>query len=269
MIGRSFFHRVLEAVDDANDDLDGHLGTLMRMDLIREAARVPEVEYTFRNPLTQEAVYQTILVKRRREFHRRVAMAMESIYVDRLEAMSGLMAHHFALADDHGKAIEYLRKAARQALGLFAYEDAVHNLKAARDLLEQGSPPETRLALLEELGDACRLLRDVDASVNCYRDAIDVWKAIPAGNPMEAVRLHGRIVQVTTEAKWNVDVASYERMRADSRRIHGRAGQDSANAPGASPPGSGARAGRAFPSKPGEGANPLIGPGQRPAHRPP
>ena len=102
VIGRSFYHRVLEAVDDADADLDGHLGTLMRMDLIREAARVPEIEYAFRNPLTQEAVYQTILVKRRREFHRRVAIAMETIYGDRLEAMSGLMAHHFALADDRG-----------------------------------------------------------------------------------------------------------------------------------------------------------------------
>ena len=213
VIGRSFYHRVLEAVDDAHDDLDVHLGTLMRIDLIREAARVPEIEYAFRNPLTQEAVYQTILVKRRREFHRRVALAMESIYADRLEAMSGLMAHHFALADDRGKALEYLRQAARRALGLFAYEDAAHNVRAALDLLEPGSPPETRLELLEELGNASRLLRDLEGSVNAYRDALNVWKTIPAGDLMQAVRLHARVVQVASEANFYVDMATNARLR--------------------------------------------------------
>jgi class 3 adenylate cyclase/tetratricopeptide (TPR) repeat protein len=213
VIGRSFYHRVLEAVDEANANLDQQLGTLMRMDLIREAARVPEVEYAFRNPLTQEAVYQTILVKRRREFHQRVALAMESIYVDRLDAMSGLMAHHFALADDHPKAIEYLRKAARQAVELFAYEDAVRNLRSALNLLLPDSPPDTRLVLLEELGEALRLLRDVEASVTAYRQAIQVWESTPGGDEMTAIRMHGRIVQVTTEAKWNIEMTTYERVR--------------------------------------------------------
>jgi class 3 adenylate cyclase/tetratricopeptide (TPR) repeat protein len=212
VMGRSFYHRVLEVVDEANSDLDQHLGTLMRMDLIREAARVPEVEYAFRNPLTQEAVYQTILLKRRREFHRRVATAMESIYADRLEAMSGLMAHHFALAEDRPKAIEYLRKAARQAVELFAYEDAVQNLQTALGLLEPGMSAATRLLLLEELGEALRLLRDVEAGVKAYRDALEVWESMADGDELTAVRLHGRIVQVTTEAKWNIEMTTYERI---------------------------------------------------------
>jgi class 3 adenylate cyclase/tetratricopeptide (TPR) repeat protein len=214
VIGRSFFHRVLEAVDEASVDLDQHLGTLMRMDLIRESARVPEIEYAFRNPLTQEAVYQTILLKRRREFHQRVALAMESIYVDRLEAISGLMAHHFALANDHAKAIEYLRKAARQAIELFAYEDAIQNLRTALNLLQPDSPAATRLVLLEELGEALRRLRDVEASVTAFRDAIQVWESTPGGDKMTAVHLHGRMVQVATEAKWNMELTNYERIRA-------------------------------------------------------
>src|SRR6185436_1448318 len=37
VIGRSFYHRVLQAVDEASHELDKHLGTLLRMELIREA----------------------------------------------------------------------------------------------------------------------------------------------------------------------------------------------------------------------------------------
>jgi predicted ATPase len=79
VIGRSFYHRVLQAVDEASPELDKHLGTLLRLELIREAARLPEIEYAFRNPLTQEAVYKTILIKRRRAFHQRVGEVMESL----------------------------------------------------------------------------------------------------------------------------------------------------------------------------------------------
>ena len=129
VIGRSFYHRVLQAVDETSPELDKNLGTLLRMDLIREAARVPEIEYAFRNPLTQEAVYKTILIKRRRSFHQRVAEAIESLYEDRLEGLYSLLAHHFTLANERGKAIDYYRKAARQAVDLFGYDDAIQNLR--------------------------------------------------------------------------------------------------------------------------------------------
>jgi class 3 adenylate cyclase/tetratricopeptide (TPR) repeat protein len=214
VIGRTFDHRVLQLVADAGADLDRQLTTLRSMDLIREAARVPEVEYAFRNPLTQEAVYQTILLKRRRQSHKQVALAMESIHVDRPEPFSGLMAHHFALAEETAKAIEYLRKAARHAVGLFAYEDAAQNLRTALSLLESDSSPETRLGLYEELGEALRLLRDLENSIEAYNEAIQVWTALPAGDPLAAIHLRARIVQVATEAKWYTDVPTYERIRA-------------------------------------------------------
>ena len=153
VIGRSFYHRVLEAVDETSPGLDKRLGTLLRLDMIREAARVPEVEYAFRNPLTQEAVYQTILLKRRREFHRRVGDAMEALYPDRLEGFFGLLAYHFALAGERDRSIQYSRNASRQAVALYAYEDAVQNLLAALELIEPEEKHETRPVLLEDLGD--------------------------------------------------------------------------------------------------------------------
>jgi tetratricopeptide (TPR) repeat protein len=213
VIGRSFYHRVLQAVDEASHDLDKHLGTLLRMELIREAARLPEIEYAFRNPLTQEAVYKTILIKRRRMFHQQVGEAMESIYADRLDGLFGLLAYHFALAHEHEKAIDYYRKAARQAVALFAYDDAIQNLRSALKLIEEGKQTETHMILLEELGDVYRLLRDIGQAIAIYHDSLHLWETLPGVEEIIAVRLHRKIVQLATEAKWNVDLDTYRHVR--------------------------------------------------------
>src|SRR3990170_2237721 len=209
VIGRSFFHRVLLAVDEASQELDKHLGTLIRVDMIREAARVPEVEYTFRNPLTQEAVYNTILLKRRRGFHRRVGEAIEALYPDRLEGFFGLLAHHFALGGLPDKAIEYYRQASRQAVAVYAYDEAAQNLRAALELIDPGVQSAINMILFEELADVNRLLRDFTQAISIYQQALDVWRDLADGEEIVAVRLHRKIVQMATEAKWNMDLEHY------------------------------------------------------------
>jgi tetratricopeptide (TPR) repeat protein len=174
--------------------------------MIREAARVPEVEYAFRNPLTQEAVYQTILIKRRREFHLRVAEAMEALYPDRLEAFSGLLAHHYLLAGESDRAIEFSRRAASQAIKLFAYEEAVQNLKAALDLIKAGEKSPIQLKLLEELGDAYHLLLDGNQSINHYQQALAIYHENDESVVEATLRLNRKIVQAVIDLKWLVDL---------------------------------------------------------------
>jgi class 3 adenylate cyclase/tetratricopeptide (TPR) repeat protein len=209
VIGRSFYHRVLQAVDQNSPELDKHVNTLLQLDMIRESARVPEVEYMFRNPLTQEAVYETILLKRRRGFHLRVGEAMEELYPDRLEGLYGLLAHHFKLAGERERAIKYYRHASQQAVTVFAYEEAVENLRKALELIEPLEEPEGKLSLLEELADVCRLVRDFSGSITYYQQALDLWRELESGDNILSVRLHRKIVQVATDAKWSVDAETY------------------------------------------------------------
>ena len=221
VIGRNFFLRVLQAVDEGNTDLDKNVGVLLRLDMIREAARLPEIEYAFRNPLTQEAVYKTILLKRRREFHRRVGEAIEALYPERREGLYGLLAHHFALAGDRDRAIEYSRQAARKALEVYAYGDAVQNLRAALDLLQPGEQGEIQLVLREELGDVYCLLRDGARGIAEFLQALQVWRGLPNPDPMAEVRLHRKIVQVVIGLKWTVSVDSLQ--QANEARLASRA----------------------------------------------
>jgi tetratricopeptide (TPR) repeat protein len=184
--------------------------------MIREAARKPEVEYTFRNPLTQEAVYQTILLKRRRAFHRRVGEAMEALYPDHLEGFFGLLAYHFALAGEREKSIHYSRNASKQAVALYAYEDAIQNLLAALELIGPGEENEIRPILLEDLGDVYRLLRDGEQAIACYQQALRLWTELAGADPLVPVRLNRKIVQVVTDLKWSVSL-DYLKQAHESR----------------------------------------------------
>ncbi|HET6443138.1 MAG TPA: adenylate/guanylate cyclase domain-containing protein [candidate division Zixibacteria bacterium] len=217
VIGRNFYLRVLQAVDEDSPELDKHVATLMRLDMIRESARVPEVEYAFRNPMAQEAVYKTILLKRRREFHSRVGSALEELYPNRLEGLYGLLAHHFTLAGEREKAIRYCRQAAGQAVAVYAYDVAEQNLRTALNLIDAKEDAEIHMAILEELADVCRLVRDFTEAIGYYQQALGIWESVEDGDNIIAIRLHRKIVEIATETKWSVDAETYEQVSAISQ----------------------------------------------------
>ena len=210
VIGRSFYLRVLQAVDQSSPELDKHVGTLLRLDMIRESARVPEVEYSFRNPLTQEAVYKTILLKRRRQFHLRVGQAMEDLYSDHQEGLHDLLAHHYTLANEKGEAIKHSRMAAKQAVGVYAYEEAAQNLRAALELIAPEDQSKTHMELLEELGDVCSLIRDFFQAVTFFKNALAIWESLPDVDRTIALRLNRKIVDIANDTKWSVDAETYQ-----------------------------------------------------------
>ncbi len=137
VIGRIFLCRVLAAIAATqNEDglavvaweegeLDRHLLTLQREQMIRERARVPEPEYIFKHHLTREAAYNGLLKKDRRVFHRQVAETLERLYPDRMEEQVGLLAHHWERAEEPEKAIHYLLRAADRARRLGASLEAI------------------------------------------------------------------------------------------------------------------------------------------------
>jgi len=115
VIGRSFFYRILAGLGDASERLDVHLGELQHLELIREKRRFPELEYFFKHALVQEATYATILADRRRRLHHMVGKCIERLFADRVDEFHGLLAYHFASAEDWEKAQEYLFKAGDHA----------------------------------------------------------------------------------------------------------------------------------------------------------
>jgi tetratricopeptide (TPR) repeat protein len=173
VIGRSFYRRVLEAIEvqsqETAQEIERQLNMLLRLEMIREASRLPELEYKFSNPLTQEVAYQTILLKRRRELHRRVGQALEELFPDQLGELVPLLAYHFAEGDLQEKAFDYYLMAGDSAARLFANIEALDHYTRALDYIESVDPGCEKLeALFLRRGRALELLSRYEDSLENY-----------------------------------------------------------------------------------------------------
>ena len=147
VIGRVFSRQILYDVFPVASDkphLDKHLQTLEQLDLI--AQNVPQPTYTFKNLLTQEAAYNSMLYSQRRQLHRLVAEWHERTFRDNADSVHpaegvhplapyyATLAHHWCQADDPAKAIDYLEKASQRALRNGAYQEAERLLQESLEL---------------------------------------------------------------------------------------------------------------------------------------
>jgi len=158
IIGRSFFYRVLRAIADAGRELDRQLDELQQLELIREKRRVPELEYFFKHALVQEATYDSIVAERRRQLHRRVGECIEHLFAERLEDFAGVLAYHYARAEDWQKAQDHLFRAgdhagrvAADAEALAHYQDAIRAYERA---FGDRWNPLQRASLERKIGEA-------------------------------------------------------------------------------------------------------------------
>ena len=149
VIGRSFYERVLLQMAENSNGSSPHtnqnLRRLLQLQMIVEAARIPEVEYIFRNPLTQEVAYNGILLKRRREFHNWVGLAMETLYADQLTEISPRLAFHFQEAGELKKAFHYFLMAGDQARHFYAHQEALAHYEQALAVIDEAHPDSDQL----------------------------------------------------------------------------------------------------------------------------
>jgi len=202
VIGRTFPHKVLTAIAEEERDhpeqaspeqgrrsrraLDEQLLTLQREEMIREQARVPELEYTFKHHLTEEAAYSGLLRRERRLFHGRVAEAWEVLFSDRIEEQLGLLAYHWEEAGERDRAVEYLRRAGEQASAQFANEEAVSYFTRALELT-----PEEDLAVRYELLLARERVCDVQGAREAQRRDLSSLEAL--ANALQDDRRRGEV----------------------------------------------------------------------------
>jgi len=158
VIGRTFYRRILQALDGAEHQLDACLQQLQQLELIREKRLAPEVEYMFKHALVQEASYRSILGERRRQLHKRVGAAIESLFRDRLDEFASFLAYHYARAEEWQKAQAYLLRAGDQAARMAADVEATAHYRAALDACIRAFgdrwDPVERASLERRIGEA-------------------------------------------------------------------------------------------------------------------
>jgi ABC-type transport system substrate-binding protein/class 3 adenylate cyclase len=136
VVGRTFAMPLLERLVEP-EQLQPALSELQRLDLVVEERRRPAREYRFRHGLVQEAAYATLLDERRRDLHRLVGEALEDLHGDELSEAYGLLARHFAEADEPEKAARYLLEAGDAARVVYADEEAIAQYRRALTFLDR------------------------------------------------------------------------------------------------------------------------------------
>jgi len=137
VMGRFFTRRVLTALAEPSQDLDRAIAHLLRGELIREFARLPEPEYIFKHALTTEAAYGSILAERRRVLHERVAVHLEEMVGDRSGEHAAVLADHWLRAERLEEALAWTLRAADRARELYSRPEAIAHYWQALDLLSR------------------------------------------------------------------------------------------------------------------------------------
>ncbi len=131
VLGRIFAHRALTTVCatappyERIEDVDPHLGFLTRAELVQEKMSDPELEYSFKHTLTREAAYELLLLRRRKELHRRAGEALESLYPQQRDELAAALAHHFRLGEEWQRGADYAMSAGAQAMKVYAMIEAL------------------------------------------------------------------------------------------------------------------------------------------------
>jgi predicted ATPase len=119
------------------------------VELLREAEHLPELEYIFKHELARDAAYGSILNRKRRELHRRVAEAIEAKFPDRLEEYAHRLAQHYALAGEDQPALKYFTMAGEQAAALHANAEGARHFADAVEAARRLGAGADEIARLE------------------------------------------------------------------------------------------------------------------------
>ena len=156
VIGRTFSYRLLVTVSGSRDVAAG-LAELERQSIVRER-RGGERTYGFAHALVQETVYAGLLVRRRRELHARVAAGIELLLDKQIEEYYGVLAYHYAQAENWPKAQEYLFRVGDQALRIAADAEAIDHYERALEAYARAFgdrwDPFERAAVERKIGES-------------------------------------------------------------------------------------------------------------------
>ena len=143
-------------------------------------------EYEFRHIISEEVTYSLLPFAQRRVLHAAIAAALEENHTGRLEPLYGQLARHWERAEEKQRAIEYLERAAEQALRSYANHDAIRYVNRAFELSDGAADGSDSLSRWEKLlGDAYNELADYSQSSPHYERALTLAGQRVAHNSFE------------------------------------------------------------------------------------
>jgi len=206
-IGRVFEYEVLDGVaSDGIKDVDNNLSKLIATDMIKVASDDP-LEYIFGHIVTHTIAYGSIPVNRRKRYHNKVGLTIESMHFEHLERFYERLAEQFRKSDNEQKAAVYLTKAGTKARKQFSNDDAVNFYTQALQRLD--NLPELvdeNIECHEGLGDIYSLTGEYDLAIEHFQNGLK-----RARKTVTRARLKRKIALVyNKKSDWDTALKLYE-----------------------------------------------------------
>jgi tetratricopeptide (TPR) repeat protein len=167
VIGRQFTLSLLAAVAvKGPSELEAILTKLVAAGIVFPEERGQERSFSFKHALVRDVAYESLLLARRREWHERIANALEKHFADNAASEPDLLAYHFGEAGLAAPACDYRMRAGDQAVSRSAYPEAVAHFSTGLQLagtLPQQDRLRRQLDFLLKLGSAFVVVRGLQS----------------------------------------------------------------------------------------------------------
>jgi DNA-binding SARP family transcriptional activator len=168
VIGDAFDIELLRELTGWSDErVAAGFDELLDRHLIRDTGLRAGGDYTFSHHLIESAIYAEASQRDLKRRHERIGRTLEELYADRLDEFSLRIAEQYERSSRAERAASFYARAARAALSVFAYGDAIDCATRGLQLAAADRHKiELRLAREEALsrqGDAELRERDLDA----------------------------------------------------------------------------------------------------------
>ena len=138
VIGREFSYPLLKSVSPLDEsDLSGHLRALTETGLIQNRTENNVGTLAFKHALVRDAAYGALLKSRRRDYHRRIAEALQIEPVNGEPAHPGLLAYHYTRADVPDRAVDLWLEAGSRARQSSEQNEAISHYTHVPELLDR------------------------------------------------------------------------------------------------------------------------------------
>lgn len=169
IIEREFSYDLLKKVTELPEhEILSHLSTLKDSELLYERGIYPQSTYIFKHSVTQEVVYNSILTKKKKQLHEKIANTIEDTYKDDICYHYGILANHCIASEHYEKGAEYARLEAKRYQKAALFKDAIVYTKMSISSLER--LPQTE-ANQKKIIDARTTLAIYNLSLNYLFEA--------------------------------------------------------------------------------------------------
>ncbi len=149
-LGRTFRYELLRAVSPWKEERLQHaLKQLVEAELLHQRGVPPRVTYVFKHALIQETAYESLLRRKRQQYHRQTAHILEQHFPEIAETRPESVARHYTEAGLAAQAIPYWQRAGQRAVERSANVEAISHFTKELELLK--TLPETAEHAQQEL----------------------------------------------------------------------------------------------------------------------